>query len=257
MDYLGHSILSLQSSGGGDSAAIAVLQEEVAFLQNETRLLEDEMTAVQEQIASSNGRITSLQNDISALNNTVSANLDYGSIVLTCPPVATVATKSVPLQSQFSSMYYYGYHPNNSTLFFSQVLGGNFDNGDTNPFGLVWTRPTASQSPVAIFEVDALTRFIPSAPMYVKLAVKVYRSVFDPSQVYEIDLNERPFAQSTAIVTWSTRSLISVPLTFAEVFVQNVTFTVQMRSNSTDQTIVYGVGGEYGMQHNLIVKRIQ
>ena len=50
MDYLGKSILSLSTGGGGgDSAAIAVLQEEVAFLQTETKTLEDEMTAVQER----------------------------------------------------------------------------------------------------------------------------------------------------------------------------------------------------------------
>ena len=48
MDYLGKSILSLSSGGGGDLAAIVVLQEQVAVLQLETKTLEDEMTAVQE-----------------------------------------------------------------------------------------------------------------------------------------------------------------------------------------------------------------
>ena len=254
MDNLGKSILSL--SGGGDSAAIAVLQEQVAVLQLETKTLEDEMTGVQEQLAFNNGRITSLQDEVSTLNNTVSAALDYGSIVLNCPPVAPVATQDVPLQTTFTSMYYFGYHPNDTPFFFSQSLGGNFDNGDTNPFGLVWTRPTASQSLGAIFEVDALTRFIPSAPMSVKAAVKVYQSAFDNNPVYDIELNERPFALSTSIVTWSAKMLVNVPLTYTGNFIENVTFTVQMRSNFSG-TITYGVGGDYGMQHNLIVKRIQ
>jgi hypothetical protein len=156
-------------------------------------------------------------------------------------------------------MYWYGYAPNNSPFVFRQYIGGNFDNGNPNPFQMVWTRPTASQSVSAIFEVDALVRFIPSAFMYVKLGVKVYASVFDSNPVYDLEINERPFSPSTNIVTWSTRSVIAVPLTYIGNFIQNMTFCVQMRRTdaSSGPMIVYGVGGDYGMQHQLIVKRIQ
>ena len=63
MDYLGHSILSLQSSDPATLAAIVALQAEVAVIETEIGLLQNESKTQEGQITTVQGQISSLQND--------------------------------------------------------------------------------------------------------------------------------------------------------------------------------------------------
>ena len=63
MDYLGHSILSLQSSDPATLAAIVVLQQEVAVIDGEITFLQNEAKTQGAAITTVQGQITSLQND--------------------------------------------------------------------------------------------------------------------------------------------------------------------------------------------------
>ena len=64
MDYLGHSILSLQSSDPATLAAIVALQAEVAVIEGEITGLQTESTRQEGQITTVQGQISSLQNDV-------------------------------------------------------------------------------------------------------------------------------------------------------------------------------------------------
>ena len=63
MDYLGHSILSLQSSDPATLAAIVALQAEVAVIETEIGSLQTEAKTQGAAITTVQGQITSLQND--------------------------------------------------------------------------------------------------------------------------------------------------------------------------------------------------
>ena len=299
MDYLGHSILELKSSGTDPAtlAAIVALQAEVVVLQDDSKFQEGQITTLQTQTLalrtdvghlqddykSQEGKITDLQTrtlalrtdvghlqdeqkatqaqltavaaTVATLQNDVSYLQDFGSFVLQCPVQAQTATLSIPLQFEHEYFYYYGYAPINSPFVLTRQAGGNFANGT---YGLIWTRPTTSQNLGAIFEVDVLATFIPSAFMYVKLAVQVWANAFDSSPMYDLEINERSFAPSSVVNTWSAKMIISVPLKALGQFAQNVTFNVLARRTDASATsfFVIGVGGNYGMQHNLTVKRI-
>ena len=126
--------------------------------------------------------------------------------------------------------------------------GGNFRLGT---YGLIWTRPTESQNLGAIFEIDALATFFPNAEVYVNLRVQVRGDPFS-APMYDLDFNDRPFTPGS-LQTWSMKRTINVPLKALGKFAETVTFDIM----SSDGGYVYGVGGMYGMQHQLIVKRIQ
>ena len=78
MDFLGRSILELSSSGPGDLAAIAILQQEVAaiqseigvlrnevtFLQNESKTLEDDIKRIDDQVAFVQRSLTDVEADV-------------------------------------------------------------------------------------------------------------------------------------------------------------------------------------------------
>lgn len=78
MDYLGRSILELSSSGPGDLAAIAILQQEVAgiqselttiggqitFLQNESKTLENDFKRIDDQVAFVQGALTEVEAEL-------------------------------------------------------------------------------------------------------------------------------------------------------------------------------------------------
>ena len=117
-------------------------------------------------------------------------------------------------------------------------------------YGLIWTRPTESQNISATFEIDALATFFPSAQAYVNLSVQVRSDPFsDP--MYDLVFNDRPFLDNS-LQTWSMKNTIIIPLKKALKFAETVTFNIM----SSDGGYVYGVGGMYGMQHQLIVKRV-
>ena len=127
--------------------------------------------------------------------------------------------------------------------------GGAFRLGT---YGLIWTRPTESQNLGAIFEIDALATFFPNAEVYVNLVVEVRGNPFYHTPLYNLVFNDRPFLPSS-LQTWSMKRTINVPLKALGKFAETVTFDIM----SSDGGYVYGVGGMYGMQHQLNVKRIQ
>ena len=257
MDYLGHSILTL--SGGGDSAAIVVLQEQVAVLQTETKTLEDEMTAVQEQLAFNNGRITSLQGQVSALNSIVSAGADCGSLVLFCPVSTDTATQRSSIGSDWNSFYSNGYSPPGSAFTLTPFLSNNFQ-AAANPFGVYWTRPTSATGAFASFEIDATVSFIPSIDMAVRVSVKVMPDLFSTTPMYVFGYNEARYRASAFVSSWSARVLVQIPLTNATQVANFIIFEVEAQTvppAGESEQFIYGIGESFDNQHHLIVKRIQ
>ena len=127
--------------------------------------------------------MTVVQDEVSTLK---AIAVDICSVVLTCPVSAQTATLTVPAGGQ-RYFYYFGYTPNNSPFEISVYSGGgNFRLGT---YGLIWTRPTESQNLGAVFEIDALATFFPSAQVYVNLGVKVWGNVFDTTPMYCVSMD--------------------------------------------------------------------
>ncbi len=63
MDYLGHSILSLQSSDPATLAAIVALQAEVAVVEGDAKTQAGELTTLRERVTALDGAVKTLQED--------------------------------------------------------------------------------------------------------------------------------------------------------------------------------------------------
>ena len=224
---------------------IAALQEEMVAIEGQIKTLQDDEKQIVSRLADIESKQAGMQTNSSTLQAIAA---DTFSVVLTCPVSAQTATLTVPAGG-VRYFYYFGYAPNASPFTLSSYSGGgNFRLGT---YGLIWTRPTESQNLGATFEIDALATFFPNAEVYVNLRVQVRGDPFS-APMYDLDFNDRPFTPGS-LQTWSMKRTINVPLKALGKFAETVTFDIM----SSDGGYVYGVGGMYGMQHQLIVKRIQ
>ena len=246
MDYEGKSILEQTTDPSTPAilAAIVVLQQEVQAIDGEIKAIQDEEKKIESRLGGIESKQASMQTNFSILQtqmafvqdevSTLKAiAADTFSVVLTCPVSAQTATLTVPAGG-VRYFYYFGYAQNASPFTLSSYSGGgNFRLGT---YGLIWTRPTESQNLGAVFEIDALATFFPSAQVYVNLGVKVWGNVFDSTPMYDLVFNDRPFFPNS-LQTWSMKNTINVPLKALGRFAENVTFNIY----STDGGYVYGV----------------
>ena len=205
------------------------------------------------------GEVNNLSTAVQTLQNAPSIIGDCGSIVLTCPRTTDTATYQVILPTDWSAFYARGYNPNGSPFHMTTFVGGNFLLLGVNPVGLSWIRPTTSVSETATFEIDASVSFIPSLNMAVRVGVGIYAGQFDRIPMFDLGLNEREYRISTAVVTWSVKMIITLPLKKDGIFANYVAFTVDSTTTTGDFNLqfIYGVGENFANQHQLIVKRIQ
>ena len=294
MDYLGHSILSLQSSDPATLAAIVALQAEVAVIETEIGLLQNEAKTQEGQITSVQGQITSLQNDVktqegeittlrtqvgdlnrdivdvSSQINNLDASVralqnapniaDCGSLVLTCPVTTDTATLRVTVSTDWDNFYYTGYSPSGSPFNLTPFVAVNFQRLiDSNPIGVYWQRPPAATGATAAFEIDATASFIPSVDMGVRVGVKVLSSLLSVTPLFYFGYNEQRYRPSANVATWSARIIVRVPLRDASNVESNyIVFQVEaLTLAATPQQFVYGIGESFSNQHHLIVRRIQ
>ena len=262
MDYEGKSILEQTTDPSTPAilAAIVVLQQEVQAIdgeikaiQNEEKKTETRLGAIESKQAGMQTNLSILQTQMAFVQDEVSTlkaiAADTFSVVLTCPVSAQSATLTVPTGGE-RYFNYFGYAPNNSPFELHTYSGGT--NIRLGTYGLIWTRPTDSQNLGATFEIDALATFFPNqgAQTFVNLRVQVRGDPLS-APMYDLVFNDRPFSDGS-FQTWSMKRTITVPLKALGRFAETVTFDIM----SSDGGYVYGVGGNYGMQQQLIVKRV-
>ena len=278
MDYLGHSILELKSSGTDPAtlAAIVTLQAEVAAterailsIQNEAKSQQGEIKTAQDDIGRLKQNVVDLQSTLQREIDSLSAAIrvlqtapslgDGGCLVLTCPVATDTATLRVPISADWDSFYSTGYSPPGSPFTLNPFVSVNFQDA-ADPFGLYWNRPTAgANGATASFEIDASAAFIPSIDMAVRVGIKVMPDLFSTDPIFTFGYKEQRYRPSAFVSAWDARLIVRVPLTDGTLVANYIIFQVESRTlvAGDSQQFVYGIGESFSNQHHLIVKRIQ